>query len=79
MPDRPHKIIDGVDTKAAGDAVAVVDEVTVGRKCLIRGSDFQPPVLRGATDTRRPAEDLDAPVVVLRKPLRQHPRILDHP
>lgn len=45
MPDRPHKIIDGVDTKAAGDAVAVVDEIAVGRERLVRGGNFQSPML----------------------------------
>lgn len=79
VPDRANKVVDRIDTEAAGDTVAVVDKVTVGRKRLIRGGDFQPPVLRGVADIRRPAEDIDAPVVVFREPLRQYPRILDHP
>lgn len=79
MSHRAHKIIDGVDTETTGNAVAVVDEVAVGCERLVRRGDFQSPVLRGATDIRRPAEDLDAPVVILWKTLWQYPRILDHP
>ncbi len=45
MSDRPHKIIDRVDTKAAGNAVAVVDEIAVGRERQGRRGDFQPAML----------------------------------
>lgn len=45
VPDRPHKVIDRVDTKTAGDAVAVVDEIAVGRERHARRSDFQPAML----------------------------------
>lgn len=79
VPDRAHKVIDRIDPETTGDTVAVVDEIAVGRERFVRRGDFQPPVLRGVADIRRPAEDIDAPVVVFREPLRQYPRILDHP
>ncbi len=73
MSDRPHKIIDRVDTKAAGNAVAVVDEIAVGRERQGRRGDFQPAMLGSTADIGCLAENVDAPVVVLRKALRQHP------
>ena len=79
MSDRPHKIIDGVDTKTTGDAVAVVDEIAVGRERHARRGDFQPAMLRGAADIGCLAENIDTPVVVLREAFRQYPRIFHHP
>ena len=45
MYDRSHKVIDRIDTKTAGNAVAVVDEIAVGRERLVRGGNFQSPML----------------------------------
>lgn len=73
MPDRPHKVVYGVDTETAGDAVAIVDEITVGRERLVRCGDFQSAMLRGTADTGGLTEDINTPVVVLREALRQHP------
>lgn len=79
MSDRSHKIIDGVDTKTAGDAVAVVDEIAVGRERHTRRGDFQPAMLRGAADIGCLTEDINTPVVVLRKAFRQYLRVFHHP
>lgn len=79
VPDRANKVVYRIDTETAGDTVAVVDEVAVGRERHAWRGDFQPAMLRGAADIRCLTENINAPVVVLREALRQHPRVFHHP
>lgn len=52
MSDGVNKVIDRVDTETTGDAVAVVDEIAVGRERHARRGDFQPAMLGSTADIR---------------------------